>query len=114
MLKKDYWQHHYHQAVSALQEARYNAVIESCNEAIKLNPNHPNIYAVYTKKAKALNKIYSYNLAIEAANKAIAINPKYEDEELASVLEEVLILNPHTPLKGLLNSLRKDRGKWSY
>lgn len=121
--------HHHHQAVVALQESRYEDVINSCEEALKLRPNHPNAYGLYTKKAKALNKLHEYKLALEAADKAIVLNPKYEeaylakvdalfalndDNELANVLEEIIYLNPHSPLKGLLNSLRKEHGKWCY
>lgn len=128
-INKDYWLHHHHQAVVALQESRYNDVITSCDEALRLEPNHPNAYGLYVKKAKAYNKLHSYKLAIEASNKAIEINPKYEeayltkvdalfalnqDDELANVLEEILYLNPYSPLKGLLNSLRKEHGKWCY
>lgn len=126
---KDYWLHHHHQAVIALQESRYNDVITSCDEALKLKPNHPNAYGLYVKKAKAYNKLHEYKLAIEAADKAIVINSKYEeaylakvdalfalnkDDELVSVLEEIIYLNPHSPLKGLLNALRKEHGKWCY
>lgn len=129
MLKNDDWQKHHDQAVSALQELRYHDVVKSCDEAIKLNANHSKAYAIYTKKAKALNKLYDYNAAIEAADKAIEINPKYEeaylakvdalfmlnkDDELANVLEEIVILNPHTTLKGLLNTIRHEKGKWCY
>lgn len=129
MFNRDDWQHHHDHAVSALQESRYQDVIKSCDEAIKLNPSHPKIYAIYTKKARALVKIHEYNAALDSANEAIARNPNYEDaylvkvdalfmlnkdSELAAVLEEILKLNPHTPLKGLLNTLRLEQGKWCY
>ena len=128
-INKDYWLHHHHQAVLALQESRYNDVITSCDEALKLKPSHPNAYGLHVKKAKAYNKLHAYKLALESADQAIAINPKYEeaylakvdalfalnkDDELVSVLEEIIYLNPHSPLKGLLNSLRKEHGKWCY
>ena len=60
---------------------------------------------------------------------AIALNPHSEEayetkvyplfqlrreEELTAVLEEIIVLNPHTPLRGFLNYLRADRGKVNY
>ena len=69
------------------------------------------------------------NEAIETANQAIALNPHSEEayetkvyplfqlrreEELTAVLEEIIVLNPHTPLRGFLNYLRADRGKVNY
>ena len=75
------------------------------------------------------NKLHSYKEAIETANQAIALNPHSEEayetkvyplfqlrreEELTAVLEEIIVLNPHTPLRGFLNYLRADRGKVNY
>ena len=126
---KDHWQHHYTQSEIALKNDQYQNVIDSCNKAIELQPNHPNTYKVYVNKAKALNKLHRYKEAIESANQAIAFNPQSEEayetkvyplfqlqreEELTVVLEEIIVLDPHTPLKGFLNSLRVDRGKVKY
>jgi len=36
------------------------------------------------------------------------------EEELTAILEEIESINPHTPLKPLLNSLRVERGKVQY
>lgn len=128
-IEKDYWQHHYTQSGIALKDAQYQNVIDSCNKAIELKPNHPNTYEVYVNKAKALNKLHRYEEAIETANKAIALNPRLEDgyeakvyplfqlqrqEELTTVLEEIIVIDPHSPLKGFLNSLRVERGKAEY
>lgn len=128
-IEKDYWQHHYTQSGIALKDAQYQNVIDSCNKAIELNPDHPNTYAVYVNKAKALNKMNRYEEAIKTANQAIALNPCLEEgygvkvyplfqlqrqEELTTVLEEIIVIDPHSPLKGFLNSLRVDRGKAEY
>ena len=80
-------------------------------------------------KAKALNKLHLYTEAIQSADQAIALNPRAEEayeakvyplfqlqrqEELTTVLEEIIVIDPHSPLKGFLNSLRADRGKAAY
>jgi len=126
---KDHWQHHYTRSEIALKNDQYQNAVESCNKAIELEPDHPNIYEVYVNKAKALNKLHSYKEAIETANQAIALNPHSEEayetkvyplfqlrreEELTAVLEEIIVINPHNPLRGFLNYLRADRGKVNY
>ena len=73
--------------------------------------------------------MHRYEEALKTSDLAIAIYPKKEEaylvqvdalfylgleEELAAVLEEILVINPHTPLKPLLNSLRLQRGKAQY
>ena len=70
-----------------------------------------------------------YKEALDSANLAIAIDPKNEEgysvkveplfhlgreEELTAVLEEIIAINPHNPLKTFLNCLRRDRGKAQY
>ena len=37
-----------------------------------------------------------------------------QEEELTAVLEEIIVINPHTPLKAFLNCLRRDRDKAAY
>ena len=54
---KDHGQHHYTRSEIALKNDQYQNAIESCNKAIELEPDHPNIYEVYGNKAKALNKL---------------------------------------------------------
>ena len=51
----------------------------------------------------------------------LVIIPKVEplfhlgrEEELTAVLEEIIAINPHSPLKAFLNCLRKDRDKAQY
>jgi tetratricopeptide (TPR) repeat protein len=84
---------------------------------------------MYVKKAKALNKLHRYLEALESADSAITVYPKKEEaylakvdalfnlgreEEMTAVLEEIESINPHTPLKPLLNALRAERGKARY
>jgi tetratricopeptide (TPR) repeat protein len=84
---------------------------------------------MYIKKAKALNRMERYREALDSANLAIAIDSKNEEgysvkveplfhlgreEELTAVLEEIIVINPHSPLKAFLNCLRKDRDKAQY
>ena len=84
---------------------------------------------MYIKKAKALNRMERYREALDSANLAIAIDSKNEEgysvkveplfhlgreEELTAVLEEIIAINPHSPLKAFLNCLRKDRDKAQY
>lgn len=126
---KDNWQHHYTQSEIALKNDQYQKVIDFCNKAIELEPTHPNTYELYVHKAKAFTKLHFYQEAIQSADQAIALNPCAEEgyeakvyplfqlqreEELTAVLEEIIALNPHTPLKGFLNSLRDARGKIKY
>ena len=53
-------------------------------------------------------------LFVQTLTKVDALFALNKDDELVSVLEEIIYLNPHSPLKGLLNSLRKEHGKWCY
>ena len=84
---------------------------------------------MHVKKAKALNKLHRYEEALKSADLAVTIYPKKEEaylvkvdalfnlgaeEELTAILEEIESINPHTPLKPLLNSLRLERGKVQY
>ena len=84
---------------------------------------------MYVKKGKALNKLHRYEKALENADSAVAIYPKKEEaylvkvdalfnlgreEELTTILEEVISINPRTYYKPLLNFLRLDRGKANY
>jgi len=116
----------HHQAHIALHDEKYEHVIEICDQAIQPNTSPINRYFVYVKKAKALNKLHRYEEALKSSDLAIAIYPKKEEaylvqvdalfnlgseEELITVLEEIVSINPHTPLKPLLNSLRLERGK---
>jgi tetratricopeptide (TPR) repeat protein len=125
----DNWQHLHHQAHIALHNEKYEHVIEICDQAIQPNTSPINRYFVYVKKAKALNKLHRYEEALKSSDLAIAIYPKKEEaylaqvdalfnlgleEELITVLEEIVSINPHTPLKPLLNSLRLERGKVQY
>ena len=126
---KDHWEHHHGQSEIALKNDQYQKVIDFCNKAIEFEPNNPKAYVFYVNKAKALNKLNLYTEAIQSADQAIELNPRAEEayetkvyplfqlqrhEELATVLEEIIILDPHNPLKGFLNSLRADRGKVEY
>ncbi|NDA90366.1 MAG: hypothetical protein EBY20_05610, partial [Alphaproteobacteria bacterium] len=119
----------HHQAHIALHDEKYEHVIEICDQAIQPNTSPINRYFVYVKKAKALNKLHRYEEALKSSDLAIAIYPKKEEaylaqvdalfnlgleEELITVLEEIVSINPHTPLKPLLNSLRLERGKVQY
>ena len=76
-----------------------------------------------------MNKLYRYEEALQTSDLAVELFPKKEEaylvqvdalfclgleEELTAVLEEVIAINPHTPLKPLLNSLRLQRGKAEY
>ena len=125
----DNWQHLHHQAYIALHNEKYEHVIEICDQAIKADASSDNRYLMYVKKAKALNKLHRYEEALKSADLAITIYPKKEEaylvkvdalfnlgseEELITVLEEIVSINPHTPLKPLLNSLRLERGKVQY
>ena len=125
----DNWQHLHHQAHIALHNEKYEHVIEICDQAIQPNTSPINRYFVYVKKAKALNKLHRYEEALKSSDLAIAIYPKKEEaylaqvdalfnlgaeEELTATLEEIESINPHTPLKPLLNSLRLERGKAQY
>lgn len=122
-------QHLHHQAHMALHDEKYEHVIELCDQAIQNDDSPANKYLMYIKKAKALNKLHRYAEALESVDSAITIYPRKEDaylttvdalfslgreEELTSVLEEIESINPHTPLKPLLNSLRIERGKAQY
>jgi len=104
-------------------------VIELCDQAIQASASSINQYLMYVKKAKALNKLHRYEEALKSAEAAVAIYPKKEeaylvqvdslfnlgmDEELTAVLEEIMAINPRTPLKSLLNSLRLERNKAQY
>lgn len=119
----------HHQVHIALHDEKYEHVIELCNQAIQADASSTNIYLVHVKKAKALNKLHRYEEALANADSAITIYPRKEDaylakvdalfslgreEELTVVLEEIESINPHTPLKPLLNSLRQERGKAQY
>jgi len=119
----------HHQAHIALHDEKYEHVIEICDQAIKADASSDNRYLMYVKKAKALNKLHRYEEALKSADLAVAIYPKKEEaylvkvdalfnlgaeEELTATLEEIESINPHTPLKPLLNSLRLERGKVQY
>lgn len=119
----------HHQAHTALHDEKYEHVIELCNQAIQASDSSINQYLMYVKKAKALNKLHRYEEALKSAEAAVAIYPKKEeaylvqvealfnlgmDEELTAVLEEIMAINPRTPLKPLLNSLRLERNKAQY
>ena len=122
----DNCQHLHHQSHIALHNEKYEHVIEICDQAIKADTSPDNRYLIYVKKAKASNKLHRYEEALKSADLAVAIYPKKEEaylaqvdalfnlgleEELITVLEEIVSINPHTPLKPLLNSLRLERGK---
>ena len=119
----------HHQAHIALHDEKYEHVIEICDQAIKADASSDNRYLMYVKKAKALNKLHRYEEALKSADLAVTIYPKKEEaylvkvdalfnlgaeEELTATLEEIESINPHTPLKPLLNSLRLERGKAQY
>lgn len=55
-----------------------------------------------------LNKEEAYLVKVDALFNLGA------EEELTAILEEIESINPHTPLKPLLNSLRLERGKAQY
>ena len=125
----DNWQHLHHQAHIALHNEKYEHVIEICDQAIKVDASSDNRYLMYVKKAKALNKLHRYEEVLKSADLAVTIYPKKEEaylvkvdalfnlgaeEELTAILEEIESINPHTPLKPLLNSLRVERGKVQY
>ena len=125
----DNWQHLHHQAHIALHNEKYEHVIEICDQAIKADTSPDNRYLMYVKKAKALNKLHRYEEALKTSELAVTIYPKKEEaylvqvdalfnlgleEELMTVLEEIVSINPHTPLRALLNSLRLQRGKVQY
>lgn len=112
-----------------MHDEKYEHVIELCDKAIQASASSVNQYLMYVKKAKALNKLHRYEEALKNAEAAVAIYPKKEeaylvqvdalfnlgmDEELTAVLEEIMAINPRTPLKPLLNSLRLERNKAQY
>jgi len=117
------------QAHTALHNKEYEQVIEICDKAIEADPSSNNAYHMHIKKAKALNKLGRYKESLESADRAIATDPKSEEgyavkveplfhlgqeEELTAVLEEIIAINPHSPLKAFLNCLRRDRDKATY
>ena len=121
--------HLHHQAHVALHNKEYDQVIYLCDKAIATDPSSPAAYQMYIKKAKALNRMERYREALDSADLAIAIDSKNEEgysvkveplfhlgreEELTAVLEEIIVINPHSPLKAFLNCLRKDRDKAQY
>ena len=121
--------HLHHQAHVALHNEKYEQVIYLCDKTIEADPFSLHAYHMYVKKAKALNKLERYKEALESADHAIAIDPESEEgysvkveplfylgreEELTTVLEEIIAINPHNPLKTFLNCLRRDRGKAQY
>ena len=123
------WHNLHHQAHMALHNEKYEHVIEICDQAIKADASSDNRYLMYVKKAKALNKLHRYEETLKTSELAVTIYPKKEEaylvqvdalfnlgaeEELITVLEEIVSINPHTPLKPLLNSLRLERGKVQY
>jgi tetratricopeptide (TPR) repeat protein len=125
----DNYGHLHHQAHTALHDEKYEHVIELCDQAIQASASSIDQYLMYVKKAKALNKLHRYEEALKSAEAAVAIYPKKEeaylvqvdalfnlgmDEELTAVLEEIMAINPRTPLKPLLNSLRLERNKAQY
>lgn len=131
LLKNDTgtWHHLHHQAHTALHDEKYEHVVELCDQAIQIDTSSVYRYLMYVKKAKALNKLHRYDEALKNADLAIAIYPKREEaylvqvdalfnlgleEELTAVLEEIESINPRTPLKPLLNSLRLQRDKAKY
>ena len=99
----------HHQAHIALHDEKYEHVIEICDQAIQSNTSPINRYFMYVKKAKALTKKEEAYLA-----QVDALFNLGSEEELITVLEEIVSINPHTPLKPLLNSLRLERGKVQY
>ena len=125
----DNWYHLHHQAYIALHDEKYEQVIEICDQTIQTDTSPFNRYIMYIKKAKALNELHRYDEALKTSDLAIEIYPKKEeaylvqvdslfnlglDEELMTVLEEIISINRRTPLKPLLNSLRLERGKVQY
>ncbi len=121
--------HLHHQAHVALHNEKYEQVIYICDKALESDHSSPAAYHMYIKKAKALNKFERYKEALDTADRAIAIDSKGEEgylvkveplfnlgreEELTSVLEEIIAINPHSPLKALLNCLRRDQDKAQY
>ena len=125
----DNWHNLHHQAYLALHNEEYEQVIELCNQAIQVNTLPVNKYLLYVKKAKALNKLNRYEEALQTSELAVELYPQKEDaylvqvdalfrlgleEELTAVLEEIIAINPYTPLKSLLNCLRYQRGKAKY
>lgn len=126
---KDNWQHLHHQAHIALHDEKYEYVIETCDKAIKSTTSSANKYTMYIKKTSALNKLHRYEEGLESANLAIKLYPKKEaaylvkvdslfnlekEDELIETLEEIMLINPRTPFKHLLNSLRIEHGKTKY
>ena len=123
------WHHLHHQAYTALHNEQYEHVIDICDQAPQIDTSPVNKYLMYIKKAKALNKLHRYEEALQTSELDVEVDPKKEEayliqvdalfylgleEELTAVLEEVVLINPHTPLKPLLNSLRLERGKAKY
>jgi len=109
----DNWQDLHHQAHTALHNEKYGHVIEICDRAIRADASSINRYLMYVKKAKALNKLHRYEEALKSAESAVTICPKKEEaylaqvealfnlgreEELTAILEEIISINPHTPL----------------
>jgi tetratricopeptide (TPR) repeat protein len=127
--KIDEWKLFHHQVHTALHNEEYEKVIEACDDIIHKNPHSLELYPIYVKKSQALSKLHLYKESLEVANIAITINNQKEDgflakvdplfqlnrdEELTAVLEEVIILNPNTHYKALLNCMRRDRCKVAY
>lgn len=113
----------------ALHNEKYEHVIEICDQAIQTDSSPVNRYLMYVKKVKALNKLHRQEEALKISDLAVTIYPKKEEaylvqvdalfnlgleEELMTVLEDIVSINPHTPLKALLNSSRLQRGKVQY
>ncbi len=126
---KDNWQRLHHQAHMALHDEKYEYVIETCDKAIQSTTSSANKYTMYIKKTTALNKLHRYEEGLESANLAVKLYPKKEaaylvkvdslfnlekEDELIGTLEEIILINPRTPFKHLLNSLRIEHGKTKY
>ena len=113
----------------ALHDEKYEYVIETCDKVIQSTTSSANRYTMYLKKTTALNKLHWYEEGLETANLAVKLYPKKEaaylvkvdalfnlekEDELIGTLEEIVVINPHIPLKRLLNSLRIERNKTKY
>jgi tetratricopeptide (TPR) repeat protein len=121
--------HLHQQAHIALHNKEYERAIAACDKAIQLDQSSMRAYQIYVKKSQALNKLHRYQEALDSANLAIEIDPKKEEaylakvdplfvlgreEELIAVLEEILVINHHTPLEAFLNFLKRERDKYQY